>query len=223
MTKNRSSGLLPRYAWVPIALALVFNCFVYFILRLFVRGAVHYDLSIPLDRAIPFVPAFIVVYVLAFLQWAVGYIIICRDSKELCYRVMAGEMISKFICALFFVFLPTAMTRPEVTGSGVFEKLTRLIYFLDTPDNLFPSLHCMESWLCFRCALEAKKPSPVYKYGSLVFTLLVFASTLLVKQHLVLDIPAAVAVAELGQLISRRAGAGRCLERLNNSIFGDTL
>ena len=215
--------LIPKYARIPLLTALTINCFVYFVLRLFLRDAVHYDLSLPLDSAIPFVPSFILIYILAYPQWVLGYILICRDSEELCYRVMAGEIISKLICGLFFIFLPTTMSRPEVVGDGIFEKLTRLIYSLDAPDNLFPSVHCAESWLCFRCALEAKSLPRAYKWGSLVFTLLVFASTVLVKQHVLVDIPAALIVAELGQLLSRRTRAGRCFEKLNNGIFGETL
>ncbi len=214
--------LVPRYARLPLLTVLVFNCSVYWLPRLVTSGAVHYDLSLRLDDAIPFVPAFIVIYVLAYVQWVVGYVIISRDSEERCYRVLSGEFISKLVCLLFFLLLPTAMERPEVTGTDLFSRLTALIYSLDTPDNLFPSIHCLESWLCFRGMLGAKNAGRGYKLFSLVFTLLVFASTVLVKQHVVVDIIAGVASAELGQLAARRFGTGRIFERLNAGRVGKT-
>lgn len=223
MIKTRLTRLVPKYTWLPLSLALALNCTVYFILRLFTRDAVHYDLSLPVDGAIPFLPPFVIIYVAAFMQWLVGYIVITRDSPELCCRVMAGEMISKLICAVFFIVMPTTMNRPEVAGDGLFQKLTRLIYYLDTPDNLFPSIHCLESWLCFRCALEAKKPGALYKSAMLVLTLLVFASTLFIKQHVLVDVLAGVLAAELGQALSGLLGAGRWLERLNANLFGESL
>ena len=48
----------------------------------------------------------------------------------------------------------------------------------------------------------------------LAFTLLVFASTLLVKQHVLVDIPAGVLVAEVGLLLSDKLRAGRLLDRM---------
>ncbi len=211
--------LIPKYARFPLLAALLLNCSVYWLTRPLTAGAVHYDLSTGLDAAIPFVPAFIVVYVLAFVQWAVGYVLICRDSEERCYRVLAGEMLTKVLCCVIFLLVPTYMVRPEVTGTDIFSRLTALIYALDTPDNLFPSIHCAESWLCFRGAIGAKKLGKSYKIGCLVFTLLVFVSVLLVKQHLVADILPAILLAELGQVLAPALHLDRLLERVNGRVL----
>ena len=42
----------------------------------------------------------------------------------------------------------------------------------------------------------------------LIFAILVFASTLLVKRHLVLDVVTGIAVVEIGLFLARRTGAG---------------
>lgn len=207
---------------MPLLAALALNCAVFWLTRPFTAGAVHYDLSTGLDARIPFVPAFILIYVLAYVQWVLGYILIVRDSEALCYRVLAGEMLSKLVCCVLFLALPTAMARPEVTGTDVFSRLTGLIYALDSPDNLFPSIHCLESWLCFRGAIGAKSLSPAYKLGSLVFTLLVFASVVLVKQHLAVDILAGVLTAELGQLLAPVLHADALLARVNRRFLKRT-
>ena len=77
------------------------------------------------------------------------------------------------------------------------------LYTMDAPVTLFPSIHCLLSWLCWRgfCKLE----HPRWMNGlSLLFTLAVFASTVLVKQHYAADILGGVAVAELGLMLSGR-------------------
>ena len=206
--------ILPSYARIPLVLLVIINLIVYEGTQFLMLHAKHWDLALPLDGRIPFRPVWIVIYILAYLQWAVGYIVISRESRAHCNRVLAGEIIAKFICMLFFIALPTRIERPVVEGSGVFAALTRLIFASDLPGNLFPSIHCLESWICFRGAIGMKRVPRWYAPAMLAFTLMVFASTVLVKQHVLVDIPAGVLVAELGLLLSDKLRAGRLLDRL---------
>ena len=206
---------IPKYARVPLLVVLIFNFFVYYTPKLLVPEARLHYLTTPFDDALPQVPVFIFIYVLAFLQWGLGYIIIARDSRERCYRILAGELIAKFITWVVFLVYPTAIvhTTPPVTGPATL--LLAFIYWSDIPTiNLFPSLHCLESWLCFRGAVGLKRMPKWYTWVQLIFTLLVFASTLLVKQHVWPDILGGVAVAELGQLLRRLFRADRVFARL---------
>lgn len=210
--------LLPTYTILPLALMLLINVLAYVGTRPIAANFPHYTFALPIDGVIPFIPAFTVIYVLAYLQWVIGFILIARESRELCYSYLSGEMIAKLISMGFFLLLPTTLVRPEITGSDLFSKLTGLIYKADTPDNLFPSLHCLESWFCFRGTLKLKKAGKSAKFFSLLFTLLVFASTVLIKQHLFLDILGGIAVCEIGLLLSKVTCADRLLRRLNRSF-----
>ena len=69
--------------------------------------------------------------------------------------------------------------------------------------TLFPSIHCLDSWLCWRFLVKIEWIPKWYKWINFLFTLLVCASTVLVKQHLLVDIFAGIAVAEIGLLLSR--------------------
>ena len=204
--------LFPRYSWGPLLACLTLNLFAYYVPRLInvARGVTYHNLALPLDGKIPFVPAFIVVYVAAYVSWYLGYALICRERPENC-GVVFGEMISKMVCMACFVALPTLMAgRPEVTGQGFIPWLTRLIFASDTPaDNLFPSIHCMESWLAWRGMFGCRSLRRPVKAVFLGMALLVFASTLLVKQHVLVDIPAGILVGELGQFLSRRLRLGQ--------------
>ena len=209
--------IVPAYARIPLALLVIINLIVYEGTQFLMLHAKHWELALPLDGRIPFRPAWMVIYILAYLQWAVGYVMIARESRERCYRVFMGEIIAKFICGLFFIVMPTRIERPSVEGSGFIAWFTRLVFSADLPGNLFPSIHCLESWFCFRGAIGMKRAPRWYAPAMLALTLLVFASTLLVKQYVLVDIPAGILVAELGLLLSTKLRAGRLLDRLEDA------
>lgn len=207
--KNFLRRIMPTYAWIMLIIVVSWNMFTYFGTRLFTESLYHYPVDNPIDDRIPFVPFFILFYLLAYVQWIVGFICIARESRDVCYRVLIAEVIAKTICLLCFVFLPTtiAASRPEIesiAGKGIWCDLTALIYRLDAPNNLFPSIHCLESWICFRGAMRLKRVPRWYTPVMFVFTLLVFASTVLVKQHVWFDILGGIAVVELGLLITKK-------------------
>jgi len=207
--------LLPKYTRLPLFLVVAWNMAVYYLTPVFVaEDAVRYDLTIGLDELIPLVPSFILVYVLSYVQWVGSHVYHCRESANLCYKMSTADIIAKFIAMLFFIFLPTQIVRPEIHVDGFFEWATQFIYNVDRPINLFPSLHCLESWICFRTSLMMKKKNIWYISVQFIFTLLVFASTVFVKQHFFVDIIAGVVVAEIGIFISSKLKAWRLMERI---------
>lgn len=208
--------IVPRYSIIPLIMLLGFNCITYFGTRVFTQSMEHHNIATFLDDALPFVPAFITFYILAYVQWVIGYIVIARESREVCYEIFAAELFAKFVCLICFCVYPTTLTRPEITGSGIFNDLTALIYSTDAADNLFPSIHCLESWVCFRGAMYTKKMPGWYKWVMLVFSLCVFASTVLVKQHVIYDMFGAVAFVELGIWLTRRFKLNRFFEKIEN-------
>lgn len=210
--------LIPKYARRPLLTVLIFNFIVYFFTKLLISPNRYHYLHTALDDALPRVPGLIYIYVLAFLQWGLGYIIIARDSRERCYRILTGELIAKAITMTIFLAYPTAIQHAPVEVTDFTTWFLAFIYWSDTPCiNLFPSLHCLESWLCFRGALGLKKMPKWYAWFQLCFTLSVFVTVLLVKQHVWPDILGGVAVAELGQLLRRLFRAERVFEKLEAS------
>ena len=200
---KQTNPLIPKYAIKPLALALLVNSCVYMGIAQLRRFLTFSSLETPLDTALPFLAPFVLFYVLAFVQWGLNYLLIARDSKELCYRFAFGNIIAKLICLFFFVFLPTTLARPEVTGTDLCSRLVRLIYTFDPPVNLFPSIHCLESWCCIRASFLLKKSNRAYQTATLIMSLGVFASTLFIKQHVIADVFGGIVVFEAG---FRRAG-----------------
>jgi len=213
--KDKLEKILPSFARLPILLVVLFNMTIYYLLPIILTDNIkRYDLSLTIDKKLPFVPFFLLFYVLAYLQWIGSYVYHCRESRQLCYRMTMADMIAKFLCMLCFIFLPTQIVRPEIMGNGIFEMGTQFIYDVDKPINLFPSIHCLESWICFRTSLMMKKKNLYYITAQGIFSLLVFASSVLIKQHFVIDIPAGILAVEIGLLLSGRFKMWRLMEKI---------
>ena len=201
--------LIPQWARRPLLCVLFFNLLVYYIPKFLEPYRTLHKVSTHLDRLLPCVPFFVLIYVLAYVQWVTGFVVIARDSPERCRRVFSGDLISMALVLIFFLIWPTTMDRAPAAGTGFFPRLLAFIYSTDTPTNLFPSLHCLQSWLCFRGAIGLRRMPKVYTWVQLVFALLVFASVVLTKQHIWPDILGGIAFAEAGQGLARLLRAER--------------
>ena len=213
--KKLYNSLLPKHARVPLLIVLLFNIFVFYGIALLMGNSTHrHDPSISVDSKIPFIPSFMLFYVLAYVQWVVTYIAHSHPSVESCYRLVAADLIAKFLCMLSFIFLPTQMTRPEITGSGFWEQCVNFLYTIDRPISLLPSLHCLVSWICFRTTMYLPQKRGLYIAAQGILTLLILASTVLIKQHTLLDVITGVLAAEIGLLLSNHCGLWRYVDKL---------
>lgn len=193
---------IPRYAHLPLIMCGVTQGLAYFCTK-YIHIRDYVDLSLPLDHMIELRPAWVVPYVLAYVYWIFGYIAVSRVSRERCRMLCRADYISKLIAAICFIMLPTTLPRDPISG-GVFEWALNIIYTLDTPYNLFPSMHCLFSWLLAREMMDIKQFRPAVRWGAVFFSFAVFASTVFTRQHFLIDIPAGVLTAEIARFISHR-------------------
>lgn len=176
------------------------NAFVYWITQLMMADAFHYDFTLPIDRKIPVIPWWVSIYILSYAFWAINYILIARQNKRSCYRLVFADYFSKMVCGIFFVIIPTTNVRPELIGGGFWELMLKFIYTMDSPTNLFPSIHCLVSWIC-AIGLRGTKVSNGYKAFSYIFAIAVCVSTQLTKQHYIVDAFGGIALAEISLLL----------------------
>ena len=188
---------LPRYVWACFAAMLASQLLVYYATRLPFWHLTPRLLALPVDERIPFVPEWVLVYFLAYVSWVVSGLWILSESRAHAWRFVAAFVLAMLISAAVFLICPGTMVRPEVTGSGIFAEWMRLLYRIDTPTNLCPSLHVLVSYFCWRGTLGCRKIPAWYKVFNFVFLVLVCCSILLIKQHVVVDIPVAIVVSEL--------------------------
>lgn len=170
--------------------------------RLISQNFRHFCLVTPWDLKIPLLSWTVLIYLGCYLFWIVNYCISVKFDQEKGYRFFGAHCIGEAICFLCFVFFPTSMVRPEIEGTTIFDWLMRLTYSCDTADNLFPSIHCFVSWLCW-IGVRGKKEIPKwYRIVSLLMAVSVCISTLTVKQHVIADVPAGILLAELSYFLS---------------------
>ena len=205
-------NLSKRQIWM-LAGAFLVNGAAYLGGRLISQGFRHFSLVTPWDLKIPLLSWTVLIYLGCYLFWIVNYCISVKVDQEKGYHFFAAHCIGEVICFLFFVFFPTSMVRPEIEGTTVFDWLLRLTYFFDAADNLFPSIHCFVSWLCW-IGVRGKKEIPKwYRIVSLLMAVFICISTLTVKQHVIADVPAGIALAELSYFLS-----GKILGKRNEKI-----
>ena len=173
------------------------------------------------DAKIPLIPAFILVYFGCYIFWVINYLLISLREEEIKYRFFTADLYARIICFLFFVFYPTTNVRPELVGNGIFVQGMRFLYQIDKPVNLFPSIHCMASWFCCIGIRRDKKIPVWYKIVSVMIAVLVFVSTLVTKQHVIVDVIGGVVVAELTWFVSCRTNGWKIYRNLVHKAGGE--
>lgn len=196
--KPRKASRLFSTRWrllLPPA-ALLWNQLVYWGGAALAETRHHYQFSTALDRAIPLIPWTVCIYFGCYAFWALHYCL-CAAVPTRARRFFTADFIAKGVCFVFFVGLPTTMARPAVQGLNVWESLVRALYILDAPVNLFPSIHCLNSWLCWASARDIPAFSRGYKAFALCAAVAVCVSTLTLHQHVLLDVAGGILLAEV--------------------------
>lgn len=211
--------IIPKYSAIPLLLTVVANLIAYYGSTIIVDGfgLTRHSVAFPIDYKIPFSPEWIIIYFGCYISWVAFYIITCRESKEICYNFVTAEVIAKMIALVVFIVYPTEMvergTFEQSLGNGLLEQITAFMYNADKPVNLFPSIHCLASWVGFRGLSWCKKVSAQLKIFAFILAILVFLSTLFTKQHYVIDILGGVLAVEIGIFISKKLRFGSFIRR----------
>lgn len=158
----------------------------------------EYWISSSLDLKIPFIPAFVVPYVLWFPIIAVTLVILCFSDRGdfvrtimLVYAGMSAAML------IYIVFPHGQPLRPVIASDDYFSNVVQhTIYANDTNTNCCPSIHVLNQLAIHIGVCKSKlfKNKPVWKAVSLITTTLICLSTLFIKQHSIIDVVAAVAL-----------------------------
>ena len=192
---------LTRTAAIQLIVALLWHELTYLGARWIAHGWVHYDLTTVWDKKIPLVPWTTVIYFGCYIFWAVNYYLCAAQGVQERNRFFLADFLAKGICFVLFLVFPTTNVRPEIVGNGLFDYLMRFLYSVDAADNLFPSLHCLTSWLCW-IGVRKKDVYRRYRWVSLGIAILVCISTLTTYQHVIADVAAGILVAEVCYLIA---------------------
>lgn len=165
------------------------------------------NLSIALDAKIPLFPPSVYVYHL----WAPTLFLVLAAlfvAKREAYRAM---LLSIFVAGILafstFILFTTIIPRPDITPNDLATWILKTTYSIDPPFSGFPSFHVLTTciFLFFYLKFGKNKPFKIFLFA---WSILICATTVLTKQHVVLDIaggllytPASVII---GSAIERR-------------------
>lgn len=197
------NGTLKKYfgegifgtGWRNAIISIVLVAAVFFtnqIYDLLNHGPAVWNLRTPLDAALPVVTPFVIPYVSLNYMVYFTLIVFLLFRTKVFHSACLALITAWFVSYFFYFFFQTEVIRPVLTGSDLFTRMIQNVYAGDNPFNDFPSLHTSIStimaihWLRFdrRAGIVAS-----------IWTVLIVASTVLIKQHYVADVISGLSLA----------------------------
>lgn len=163
-----------------------------------------HDMTSVIDLAIPFSPVFVLFYVGWFPFVLVNFYLATKDSTYHAVHFATAHILGELTIGVLFIIYPTTYVRPEITTSDFCSFLVKMIYDLDPPVNLFPSIHCYGATMATLAILRSKKLPWGYKVFTCLFYVGICASTVLIKQHVFADVLSGIFIAVFYWFVTRR-------------------
>ncbi len=186
-----AEGWLKRHAQ-PLLGVLMFAVWAagYFAISYWTEGrSVHVLPTFRWEREVPFSPDFVWIYLTIYPTFVLPYFFI--RQKEF-FRLFSLAYITVMcICYLIYLVFPVTIQRPSFAVTSFSTWTLSIVYSADRPWNCFPSMHVAMSLLASLTILEVHR---IRGLLTLLLTVCIAASTVLIKQHYVLDLLAAVAI-----------------------------
>lgn len=203
------------YILVPFILLLVFLSVTYFGNQWYAeavgnRGVDYSYIFLNFNNRVPFLPWTIYPYILAYPFWGLTFIYMSIRSRENMYNLLTMAIITFLVCGVWYFFWQSDVESWRVT-SGLFlnndyatprtdlnftESIVMMIYQAAGPRNALPSMHTLMSWLCILSLRLDKKTPVIAKVIIWVLSLSIIIATQTLKQHYIIDLIAAVILAE---------------------------
>lgn len=152
-----------------------------------------------MDDKIPFMEIFVVPYFLWFLYVAGAVLYFLFKNKEEYYRLCIFLFVGMTVFLIVSTVYPNGhYLRPEeFQRDNIFTAMVAHLYQIDTPTNLFPSIHVYNSigvniavWHC-----ENFRKKKGIRLCSALLMISIILSTMFLKQHSVFDVITGIAFA----------------------------
>jgi membrane-associated phospholipid phosphatase len=197
--QGKSAGIFSRgifgTGWRNALIDILLAVGVYIANEIYVtlnHGPAVLHLATPLDGLIPVVPVFVIPYVslqpYVYLTLIVLLLFRTRLFQSACLALTYALLISYG----FYIFLQSEMIRPVLAGGDALTAMIRDVYASDNPFNCFPSLHTASSVIMAVFWWRLDRRAGI---AAALWTALIVASTVLIKQHYLPDLLAGLLLA----------------------------
>ena len=158
-------------------------------------------IHVPIDDIIPFIEYFIVPYLLWFplVIFVCVYLAYINKSQSIKLSAFLGIGMTAFLI-ISYVYPNGQQLRPdEFAHDNAFTDMVKLLYSVDTPTNIFPSVHVYNTLgvlLAVYSTPEINRNRPLV-YGATILSVLIILSTVFLKQHSMVDVVGAFGMASV--------------------------
>ena len=161
---------------------------------LYAAAAHHYNFSIPLDRAIPFYPAASFVYLCVSPMLMAAPFVFRTPERLLPFG--AAIFVELLVALVVYYFVPAEVPPVAYDTSGLVGGAMWLADTINLDGNTLPSLHVA----LVVTAAWGYGPflRPAWRWAAYALALGVAVSTLLTRQHVVMDVVTGAALAAFG-------------------------
>ncbi len=183
---------------------------------------------IKLDDYIPFNEWFVIPYLLWFFYILIAFVFFFFTSKEDFYKACSFLFIGMTICLTIYTIWPNGQNlRPDLNSLGRDNILIRMvarIYSMDTPTNVFPSIHVFNSIGMYIVIHKSEKLKNFkwLQWSTLVLTILICLSTMFLKQHSAIDAIGAIGLCILMHFFVYGLSANKKLKTVEEETITQT-
>ena len=178
-----------------ISKEVVFGIFVFSFLYRFALiinllcGRDYYNVISKIDLYYPTINMFFVPYFVFYIHIYIAPYFIGYKKKDLLHKYTTTLVMSSAIAFIIFLFFPTYVDK------SIFKNRLFILSFFDRFGNACPSFHVLVTW-CIWIHFRQLVISNKLKIAVHILTYLIVFSTVLIKQHGLIDIPAAIVIVE---------------------------
>ena len=146
------------------------------------------------DNKLPLITQFVYIYISWYiLLFMVPYFLFHDKKIDNFYEYCLVYIIMVFISSIIFFIFPTEIIRPDINVKNLSSLILKGIYYIDSPSiNCLPSMHCSVCFLYIYYSFKMSNNNKKSKVFFIILSILIIISTMLIKQHLIYDVIAAL-------------------------------
>lgn len=161
-----------------------------------------------IDDFIPFCEVFVIPYFLWFAYVSIVVLFLFFKDKTDYYKVCAFLFTGMTIFLVISTFWPNGHHLRPITmpRDNIFTQMVESLYHIDTPTNLWPSIHVYNSLGAHFAIIHSKQfeNKKGLRIASLLLSSSIILSTMFIKQHSVFDVLTAFGLAAVMYLLIYR-------------------
>jgi len=186
----------PRFSHLKLLGSWIVYFAMYFLTEQLIPQESCHVIHCALDDRIPFCEGFVIFYVGWYLFVAGALLYTLRYNVPAFRQLQIFLIVTQALAMLCYILYPSVQQlRPaELPRSNTLTWILGVIYAIDTPTGVCPSLHVAYSIGIASAAVKDRGLSRTGKAGVVLFAAMVCLAVCFVKQHSVIDVLAAIPV-----------------------------